>query len=87
MDNIRFPAVWFDATMSQEEKDEFKKYLLNTRLLTDKLQNILLRYKETVENKELKESFYEDNNLVARIAFNNGKLAAYEEILNLFKFN
>lgn len=84
--NIRFPAVWFEHTMSEDEKTELKKYLLNSGWFIQKLQKIINQYKENVDNKEIKDEFYQSPNLVERLILNNGKRQAYDEILNLFKF-
>lgn len=84
--NIRFPSVWFENTMTEDEKTELKKYLLNNGWFIQKLQKIIENYKETVDNKELRDDFYSTPNLVERLILNNGKRQAYDEILSLFKF-
>lgn len=75
-------TVWFTG-LTEDQKAEFKKTLLNNKTLFLQMLKILRALHDTVDRKGLKEDDYEDSNWVFKQAFNNGRLAAYREIAEL----
>lgn len=80
------PSVWFKGVEADKKKD-FEAYLRNSTVLVDKLVEIILDQIEALERKQIQEDFYKDPELAARLCYLNGQLAAYNRVLELFRFN
>lgn len=79
------PSVWFKGLEGEKKKD-FEAYLRNSTVLVDKLVEIILDQIEALERKQIQEDFYKDPELTARLCYLNGQLAAYNRVLDLFRY-
>ena len=48
-----FPAVWLARCATQQDRDEFKEYLLNCRRLFNELDNILAKEETSLARSEI----------------------------------
>lgn len=76
------PYAWFRGLEGQEKKD-FEIYLRNSRPILDKLSEIITAQIEVLDRKQLQDEFYNNPELVSRLAFVNGQMKAYVTILSL----
>ena len=80
------PAVWFKGLTEQKDKDTLAYNLKHTKATFRLLLSIVKDKYDLVERKGLKEEDYNQEGWDRAQAFRNGKLAAFLEIADLFRF-
>lgn len=80
------PLVWTKHLQPGKAKDDFELTLRNSTLVLGRLRVILQDRLAAIEDEELKEEFYEDENLTVRLARNLAKKKELRDILNLLNF-
>lgn len=69
-----------------KQKKDFEIILRNNTQLVTRLLKILSDKEDLIERLGAKEEDYTQPELLARMAFRNGKLAALKEIADLFNY-
>ena len=80
-------SIWTQHLKTVDEREDFKKVLQNSTLLTNRLLSILSSKFDVVERRGFKEEDYSTAGWETLQAFRNGKLATYREIADLFDFS
>lgn len=80
-------AVWFrpEHYKDKSKKEDYEAALRNSRVLTDRLLEILDARREVIENAETSLDTY-DGGAYLKLAFLNGQKKELKEIRDLFSF-
>lgn len=76
-------TIWLTG-LTEDQAKAFKDVLKNNQTLIQQVLKILSNKAEAVERKGYKEEDYDLPDWYIRQAFRNGKLAAYQEIAEMF---
>jgi len=80
-------TVWFRSEHYKDpkKKQDYEAAILNSRVLIDRLLEIIEQKLEAIENTETDFSIY-DGGTVFKLAFLNGRKKELKEIADLFDF-
>lgn len=81
----KISSAWFQDLKTQDEKDNLENYILNDKIILDKLVKIVYNISRGVENPSLKD--YDTPSWVAKQAHMNGMSEAYRKILSIIEIN
>ena len=76
-------AKWVTHLKTKEEKEEFRKRLLNLNDIFEIQKSIIQKYIDSSVRKTKKSEFLESPNWAHARAFEDGRQAAYEDMLTL----
>lgn len=77
-------SKWLQGLKTQEERQEFKKIVLNSRITLDKLKDIV--YNSYIGCLSVSSSDYDNPSWASKQAHLNGKMEAYTELILLLTF-
>lgn len=83
---MSIPVEW-TSDLKGEDKENFIKYLTNSRGILTKLAKIITKKDGSAVSQQLSVDSFDKPNWDYRQAYLNGKTAAYKEMLQLLIFN
>jgi hypothetical protein len=75
---------WTSHLRDNEDKERFKKYVLGSRALVDRLSDIAKDLDEQLDSKEIAEDVYESPSWAYKQADNNGYRRCLRQFQKLF---
>jgi len=76
-------SAWTKNLSSQDDQDKFKRHLLSSRVILERLQELLDEEKNSLDAAEISPKIFDSPNWDYRCAYGNGFKAALKMVSNL----
>lgn len=76
---------WYSHLKNKQEQDEFKKYIINSGKVLDRIHDLC--YNMIKDSENVSSTDYDSPSWAFKQADRNGYLRAYQEMIDLVKIN